>query len=193
MYYLIDREGALISDKILEHENIDLFAGEAEGQKIVMTLPFSRKPLVAASENDHIFTAWSEDFLIKEYDNDGNYQRAFYYTYVNRALSREQVISTYSSDLTRKAVGKAKFPETWPALNSMIMDDKNRLWISTIVGDQQVNQWWILDADDGSLLGRFIWPREKSIETIKNGKLYTRETDQKTGLEEIVRYDIIME
>jgi hypothetical protein len=190
MLYQVNREGELISHRILEHENIDIFASEAEGQKIAMKLPFSRKPLMAVSDNDHIFFAWSEDFLIKEYDEDGKYLRAFYYPFENRELSRKQVIDTYSASFARKAVQKAEFPETWPALEEMLIDDQNRLWISTIVNDLDVYQWWVLDADDGSLLTRFTWPRSKQIEVVKNGKLYARETEEETGLEEILRYDI---
>lgn len=38
----------------------------------------------------------------------------------------------------------------------------------------------------------FTWPRCLQIEEIKNGKLYAREADEETGLQQIVRYRIEM-
>lgn len=81
-------------------------------------------------------------------------------------------------------------PQTWPVLTEMKIDDQDRLWIATTVENMNVYEWWVLDASDGSLWARFTWPRYKPIEVIKDGKLYTRETEKETGLEEIVRYNI---
>ncbi|MCC5906914.1 MAG: hypothetical protein JJU13_11940 [Balneolaceae bacterium] len=43
------------------------------------------------------------------------------------------------------------------------------------------------------LITWFEWPRDEPIEIIKNGYLYTRETDEETGLQQVVRYRIVME
>ena len=63
------------------------------------------------------------------------------------------------------------------------------LWIATIVDDMDVYKWWIL-KDTGEVITKFEWPRDHPIEEVRNGKLYARETNEETGLEEIVRYDI---
>jgi len=67
----------------------------------------------------------------------------------------------------------------------------NRLWVFTIVEDFDVYEWWVLELS-GELITRFEWPREEPIEVIKNGKMYTRQTDEETGLEQIVRYGIVI-
>ncbi len=81
----------------------------------------------------------------------------------------------------------AGIPDTWPALNSMVMDDENRLWISTIVDDKQVYEWWILN-EFGELLATFRRPRTWAVRTIKNERLYVQETDLATGIQQIVAY-----
>jgi len=74
-------------------------------------------------------------------------------------------------------IRETDLPTTWPALDKMLVDDKNRLWVAVIVADQDIYQWWVLDGSDGSLLARFTWPRTRQIEVVKNGKLYTSEAN----------------
>ena len=70
------------------------------------------------------------------------------------------------------------------------MDDKNRLWISTItVSDKRTYTWWVLQ-DTGELRTTFSWPENRSVEKIKDGFLYARETNESTGQQQVVRYRI---
>jgi len=82
-------------------------------------------------------------------------------------------------------------PESWPALNDLLIDDENRLWVSTIVEDFEIFEWWVLE-ETGELITRFKWPRDEPIEVVKNGYMYTLETDEDTGLQQVVRYRIEM-
>lgn len=43
------------------------------------------------------------------------------------------------------------------------------------------------------LIAKFEWPRDEPIEVVNNGKMYTRQTDDETGLQQVVRYGIEME
>jgi len=72
---------------------------------------------------------------------------------------------------------------------NMFFDDKNRLWVSTIIEDHSVYEWWVLQ-ETGELIARFEWPRNEPLEFVGNGHLYTRKTNDKTGAEHIVRYRI---
>jgi hypothetical protein len=84
-------------------------------------------------------------------------------------------------------------PETWPALEEMLIDDENRLWASTIVDDFDIYEWWVFADDNGDVITKFEWPRDEPIEVVKNGFMYTRQTDEETGLQQIVRYRIEFE
>ncbi|MEX0769148.1 MAG: hypothetical protein WD035_00340 [Balneolaceae bacterium] len=83
-------------------------------------------------------------------------------------------------------------PKTWPVLSEMKIDDQNRLWIATTVEDMSVYEWWVLE-DTGELITKFEWPRDEPIEVVQNGYMYTRETDEETGLQQVARYRIEME
>ncbi|MDZ7680974.1 MAG: hypothetical protein U5J63_04490 [Fodinibius sp.] len=39
------------------------------------------------------------------------------------------------------------------------------------------------------VITRFTWPRDKSIQEVRNGYLYTKEKDER-GIEEVVKYKI---
>ena len=82
-----------------------------------------------------------------------------------------------------------QLPTHWPAIHEMLIDSNNRLWVSTIVENFDIYEWWVLEAS-GELITKFEWPRDEPIEVIKNGKMYTRQTDEETGLEQVVRYGI---
>lgn len=47
--------------------------------------------------------------------------------------------------------------------------------------------------ETGEPLTKFEWLRDEPIEVIKNGNMYTRQTDKENGLQQVVRYGIEME
>ncbi|MEX2404967.1 MAG: 6-bladed beta-propeller [Balneolales bacterium] len=198
--YLMNIEGEIISDKVFEHKGYTYFStARSAGYMQYAYFSFMPVSLITVSDGDRIYLAWSEDFLVKIYDPKGGYERAFYYPHKNVKLDQEKEFEDYNDVLMRMIQGE-ELPENWPAMNSMQFDDVNRLWISTIVEDSSVYDWWVLD-DQGNLLAKFTWPRDKgsdwpgdqAIEEVKNGYLYARETEEDTGLVEIVRYRIEME
>ncbi|REL37787.1 6-bladed beta-propeller [Rhodohalobacter sp. SW132] len=190
-YSLLDHTGEITASKILEHRDADIFSDNTDGFAFAMVLPFTRKPLVAVSNTSGMYLAWNDDFFVKKYNYNGEYRRAFYYPFENEELIRSEVLGRYN-ERYRRGIQNADFPETWPALDEMLIDDKNRLWISTIVEDFDIYEWWVLE-ETGELITKFEWPRNEPIEVVRNGKMYTRETDEETGLQQVVRYRIEME
>lgn len=193
--YLMDAKGRITDGKILEvRDTRYLTATVKKGDfSIGVFRHFATRPLLTLSEEDQIYSAWSEDFLIKMYDSKGKYLRAWYYPYQNVRLTKKNAILHANSEHSKNVIIRNldALSETWPALNSMQIDDENRLWISTIVEDFDVYEWWVLE-ESGELLVKFTWPRNKDIEVVKNGHIYTRETDTDTGLQQIVRYKFEM-
>lgn len=105
-------------------------------------------------------------------------------------LTREDALAytKYASENTQQLLQYAELPEYWPALNGLIVDDHERLWVSFIdrIDDGIVNKWMILDPA-GELLATFSWPDTISIEEIINNHIYTLET-QLDGQQQVVRY-----
>ena len=97
-----------------------------------------------------------------------------------------------SNDQQRHLFRNSSLPETWPAVQHFLMDDQQRFWISTIIDDRNNYVWWVL-KENGELIGRFIWPSEKEIQFVRNGKIYVLEADHESGLDQIVRYGIKMQ
>jgi outer membrane protein assembly factor BamB len=167
---------------------------DQEEMTVMFRVPYKRSSRFTYSGKELIH-GWTEEMLIKIYDEEGEYQRAFYHPDPEIPLELEDALAHYqdSGENVVRAIRNDTLPETWPAFDALKLDDAGRLWISTFTSDPQTSEWRVLDAADGTLLARFNWPRGKQIETIKNGKLYARETEEETGLEKIVRYQIEME
>ncbi|MGK7370961.1 MAG: 6-bladed beta-propeller [Candidatus Halalkalibacterium sp. M3_1C_030] len=185
-YYRADMEGNIISEMILE---LQIEKHLARDTSWGFTFPFFRTSMLTVSNTGHFYTAWTDEILVKIYSTDGEYLRSFYIPFKNASLNRKDVINRYDQGYPNPYLNFARnmqLPETWPAINSMQFDDQNRLWISTIIDDQEVYQWWVLE-DSGELVGRFIWPRNKRIETIKNNHIYTLEIDG-SGAQKVIRY-----
>ena len=147
------------------------------------------QPIVATSDNGDIYVAMSDHLLIRKYSLDGDYQSAFYHPFEHLKMNRDDAINAQVTELLADIVSQNDLLEAWPAMDRMLVDDEGRIWISTIVGILDVYEWWILE-ESGELITKFDWPRDELIVIIKNGKMYTRETDEESGLVQVVRYGI---
>ncbi len=176
-YYLMDNEGKIISKCLFEQD----FPQPGGLEPLGDFEEANRQTLFTISKMKHLFSAWSEDFLIKEYNQKGKYLRAFYDTYKKVKLNRDSLMQNLHNSRARQEVMNVKIPPTWPALHDIKIDDQNRLWVATIVKNMKVYQWWVINQK-GKLLAQFDWPRSKPIKVVKNGYMYTEETDTSSGI-----------
>lgn len=199
-YYLLDENGRIVSDKLLELRDANFYSQNLNETPHVFLVPFTRKPLFAIG-NGQIHSAYSDEFFIKSYGPSGEHLNAFYYQKEILNMERDKVMSQLS-EFNQRLLQNVEFPDAWPVLENMIVDEKNRFWIATVTDQEEYHSWWVLD-EEGMLLAQFSWPgyrmgryyqnrSPKDIQEIRNGSLYVRETDD-TGLTRIVRYRIEME
>jgi hypothetical protein len=169
--------------QVLVHE-------EGVGLMVLFRVPYKRSSQFDFS-NDQFVHGWTEEMLFKFYDRNSVPQRAYYYPYSNAQLHSEDVIMYFedAGEQVIHAIRSDDHPETWPAFHSLKLDDENRLWVSTIVDDQEIYEWWVLD-EAGELIATFSWPRNRDLKQVKNSYAYTMERDMETGLQEVVRYKI---
>ncbi|MCC5908273.1 MAG: 6-bladed beta-propeller [Balneolaceae bacterium] len=199
-YYIQSESGKIKKGPILEQYDRIFLYHITEGNYLANSFPFLGKPLFVINGDGYMYAAWSEDFQIEAYQPDGKKLHSIRPPYQNQPLTqsdlteRIQICDEYFADgICEQMVRNAdNLPETWPALNDLLIDDENRLWVSTIVEDFDIYEWWVLE-ETGELVTRFEWPRDEPIEVIKNGYMYTRQTDDKTGLQQVVRYRIVTE
>lgn len=193
LYYLLENNGSLSKD-LLE------FTSEIRTNLVlVINLKnFFGRALRGFSSDDQMYIVNPQEFLVKTYSPDGDYLSAFYYPFRKIPLTRKTAAQAGVSDRLLVLGEEISFmesielPETWPVLTDMKIDNNDHLWIATTVEDMSIYEWWVLE-ENGELITRFEWPRDEPIEVVKNGYMYTRETEKETGLQHIVRYRIEME
>jgi len=195
-YFLKNSEGELLSDNNFRLYDTEVIFADVEGRHIsnIFPLPFLDESLISVSTDNYTYTSLSRDFLIKSYDPYINYIRALYFPFEKKIINREELLKKYDNgnETTQNLLLHAELPECWPALNDLLVDDENRLWVSTNVEDLDIFEWWVL-KETGEVITRFEWPRNRSIEKVKKGYMYTLETDEETGLQQVVRYRIEMD
>ena len=164
--------------------------------RLPRTMPFSRSSLMEVYR-DTIYTAWTEDFLIKEWDRQGGYQEAFYHRIEKSVLAvDDEKLSESHMQLIDE--NSDQLPDRWPALHAMTIDDEGRFWVFTITNDAQSFRGWVL-TPNGEQLANFGWPGKRAERTpsippmlkVKDGYLYTRERDIGEGIDQIEKYKII--
>ncbi|TVQ02413.1 MAG: 6-bladed beta-propeller [Balneolaceae bacterium] len=190
-YYLMERDRTINTEKIIRVNDLQFLTTTMNGEPWAATFPFTPMAIISISINDEIYVSGAEDFLIKIYNPSGDYIRAFYHSsYTGVSLERSALLRDYPNEMHQKMIREANLPETWPALDAMLFDDESRIWVSTIVEDFEIYEWWVLDDETGELITRFEWPRSKPLKVVRNGHVYTRETDEETGLQAVVRYRV---
>jgi len=194
--YLVNDKGKINPNEIFKLLEYKKLTATIKGKKKSLRLPFLGYEIMAITNDHHIYVANTTDFLIREYNLHGNYQKSFYYPVDKRAFSRDEALNrdTYKYKSVKnflQQVDSDELPEYWPVLYRMTTDDQNRLWVATCTNDEHVDNWWVLNKD-GKLLARFDWPRSRRIEEISDGNMYTIEKNDSTGIEQAVRYRIQM-
>ena len=207
-YFIIDQEGDVVSESMIsfrEHPNNSLVL-LIFGKKLdYITMPFPSDSYmkIAFDRNFNIYSSEGEEFLIKVYNSEGKYQRSIYYEFDNSEFKKEEIFEydKYNSAKKERAQNY-DFPKVWPAVNKLFVDDKERIWVSTITDDEEHFEWWIL-KNNGVLMAKFQWPGKRmernpiagdvSIPIVKNGFFYISELDKATNLNKVVKYKIILE
>ncbi|PWN05102.1 6-bladed beta-propeller [Rhodohalobacter mucosus] len=166
-----------------------------EGSVHIMSTDYNRKSHISFDGDNTIIHGWTDDLLFKMHDTNGSYRQAIYVPYQNTSLSRTDVLAEYADreEPWISMVRNDDMPETWPAFDDMLTDDEGRIWVSLFTEDPDTYTWLVLDPESEEAAGKVIRPREWSIIDVRDGFLYARETDEETGLVEVVKYGISLE
>lgn len=183
----------LTINEIQEEFVYSLPANEAlvrrEGTSLyAMNVPYKRTSHIHYN-NGQIFHGWSEELLFKWYDLTGSTLRSLYVPYNNVPLNRDEVVSEYADrdEPWRSMVRNDQMPETWPSFIEAFPDDEMRVWAG-LYTDNPDSYTWQAYTIDGELYASFTWPRSKTLKAVRNGALYTIETDPDTDLRQVAKY-----
>jgi len=191
-YHITESDGRVMDRQIVEQLDLRYLVGDYAGRPAPFTLPLPEKPLITVSGSGVIVSAQTEEFFIRVMDVENNREWAYYLDYERRSLDPNEVIHPRFShnDQLLRVKESAVYPEKWPALYSLIADDEDRVWVSTIIDDRNMLEWWVIDYNSHSLITRFTWPLDRQIAAVKNGSVYAIEKNS-MGYEMVVRYRII--
>ena len=194
-FQVMDYEGnAMQEEPLLFQDGFRIKVGQS--MKPTMPLTFLGKTTVALSHEDMLYTAWTRDFLIKKYDANGQYKSAIYYPIKGAAFDLDDYIESQFFSPKKRDIEEAfaemnqELPETFPVINSIKVDDENRIWVAVPIGAKNEHYvWWVLD-NTGQLLAKLLLSQDQRIHDIKNGYLYSKEIDEETKAEYVVKYRI---
>tara|TARA_R110002124_G_scaffold252236_1_gene417523 strand:+ start:5413 stop:6672 length:1260 start_codon:yes stop_codon:yes gene_type:complete len=205
-YYLLNSDGEVVSKEIFNVQyknpnNTKAYFFSPQKSFFPLQNGSDRQTKIYFDADNNLYTSWTDNFFIKIFDVQGEYKRSIFYPFENSTLNENDIIETF--DYNEKVYQRARkynFPETWPAIDQFFIDDESRIWVSTIIDDEQNYEWWIL-KNSGELISKFKWPGERLKRArnfrvqpvVKNGYFYIRESDKETGMKQIVKYKIVFE
>ena len=157
-----------------------------------MPMGFMGSSVETVTDKGELYMAWNMNFLIRKYDTEGVYQSAIYYPVVGSPFDIDEHTPTafYNKDDVMDAldIHDEELPEDNPVIRRLQVDDEGRIWVAIPAGDERtMNEWWIL-SDSGQLIARSLFTGDKEIQEIKGGYLYTKETNEETGTDYIMKY-----
>ena len=158
---------------------------------------FLDRGFIQMTADNHIIVANGTEILIKEFNMDGVYQRAFYHPFRNRTLDSSELSEMYGTEeevlsQLQRILRYNTLPSVGPAFDAMVVDDENRIWIATIVDDREEREWWVMDRQ-GKLQSKFRWPAGREIRKIAKGSIYALDSNPETYEETVGRYSFFLE
>ena len=197
-YYKISADGVIEPPEILNQKRYVMYIFN-KGDKINrgFTAPFTRTSLFTTDQNGDMYSTWREDFRIKKYNTKGELVKEFYYE-INKSKLDLDKVKIFKE--RKEFIEDQGVPYTWPALNTIQADDEGRLWVSTITNSDNTFKWYVIDEDNGDLIGSFTFQGKRSdispfvgqpFFEIKNGFFYTREFKYDQGIDRINKYKIV--
>jgi len=198
-YFTTDSTYQKLGEEILKQDQILEVWGDWNGHRIMKMFPFQKKPLITVTPTGRIFFADSDEFLIRELNRDGDVIGGFYYPVPRIPVTREDARNS-ANDMTKDIAEKVELPDFWAVMQSIWSDDSDRLWIPAFTEGEDEIEWWVVESD-GELIGKFRWPGDREAPPYTHGStfthirgdyFYTREVDEQTGLQTVVRYRIEM-
>lgn len=191
-YFELNQNGDILPNLLLKQKSYSYYYPDAP-LSVPFLMPFSRSSIVAISNDNHFFSAWTENALIKVFDRNGNYESAFYIPTETVPVNMDMF---NLSPLRKRTLDKYDLPKKWPKLRTMEFDDEGNLWVSLITKSDSTFKWIVLDkelkavahvSEPGDKYSNMVINKPSII--IKGGHLYVDNSDFYSNM--IVKYKII--
>jgi hypothetical protein len=186
--------------KFVHHHSLQIDEG---GRRFsISPKPFDVYSIFAGDQkNARLYHCLNDKYLIEVYDQSGKLFRRIdrpYKLIPVRGKDREDYLDGIRgiSESDRALVDKSlEMPSVKNITDSMIVDDLGNLWVET--NEEKEEEGKIYTAFDifneNGIYEARVWldVSQVSLGLFKNGKMYTRETDEETGYRVYKRYRVI--
>ena len=189
---IMDMEGNTLSSEFIDFPRSRMLLLQSDNMIQISSLPFMGEAHIGFNENEEVVTGFSDRFLFHVISLEGDTLKSVYHSKTLPPLNRAEMLANIEDETSRKEISAMEVPETKQAFESFYVDDLNRLWVSSPTKDNEMNEWWVL-AENGEKLAVFSRPATDRMLNVKNDNAYFLETDEETGLQEVVKYSFKME
>lgn len=188
---IMDTEGTTLSSEFIEFPPSEMLMLQSDNMIRILSLPFMGEAHIGFNQNEEIVTGFSDRFLFHVLSLEGDTLRSIYHSKTPVPLDRTEMLANIEDENSRKEISAMDIPETRQAFETFYVDDENRFWVSAPTENTDVNEWWLLE-ETGEKLAEFSRLATDRVVMLKSDTAYFMETDEETGLQEIVKYRFAM-
>ncbi|GEM_PF-1980412 len=189
-FYEMNNSGDLVEPSLFERTSSYHIMMVLGPRMTATPVDFFPSLLTGVTADGRLIVMWPEHFLLEIHSENGEPLHSIYYPVERIAYDPAASFDGADNELTNRARREVRFPDYKPVSRHLLIDDVNRIWVSVNSKPPEETKWWVLDDQSGELIARFDLPRDEPIEVIKNSYVYTRQTDEDTGLQQVVRYRV---
>lgn len=184
---IMDAEGKTLSSEFIEFPRSEMLMLQSDNMIRITSLPFMGESHIGFNQNKEIVTGFSDRLLFHVISLGGDTLRSIYHSITPPPLDRAAMLANIEDETSRKEISAMDIPETRQAFETFYVDDENQIWVSTTTEDIDVNDWWVL-SESGEKLSEFSRTATDRVMFVNANHVYFMETDEDTGLQEIVKY-----
>ena len=189
VYYRINGSGNVISDQMFTIPSRKLHVDRTMDPPLIMMMPYEPEILIQTDSGGRIYSIDTDHFLISLRDSTGDIIETRHYPIDKADLISSELVDLFTDTFQRRAIRRADLPEQWPALSHAFIDDRNRMWVASIVSDPDIHKWFIL-SPDGEPLATFERSREEQIVAVVGETVYIKSYNANRYSDEVKRYTL---
>jgi hypothetical protein len=189
--FAVNSEGETMGDAIISVPQSQNLVKRSGGSMLMTSMPFGRKSIIRLGQHGRIYYGWSDEVNIKVYTSKGNQVEVIKGSHESVEVTQndmENLLNSYSSEDFKEAIREADLPSVWPAYESFLVDNEDRVWIEMNTENREQSSWVIFNKE-GERIYTVKLPQNVALKAVQGGYAYGVETG-KNGGQTVVRYDI---
>jgi len=174
---LLNADASIRRDSLLllrEPQTLRIYNDEGRGH---LFYPFARHSLFAVSPAGTLYEAWTDSLRVTAHALDGTARWEIAEPFTPREVTRQEMDSVvtrlahppFSAPSVRRALSETG-THTWPAIRHILVDDRERLWVSLTPRPGEDAEWRILNR--GGRVGTLRLPESVQIVTVRGDRAY---------------------